>query len=140
MDRVLSLACHGKKPTSPQRCESLPQQGSLFVRYNKAFIEERVCCRIFCAVDMGIRCDVERVHQSRSVADFPCILERVRSVRKRGFRIAKHLQGPRPMGQSYDPRVLAAKSHRQGAMLGRIVLCKRLIVACSAFRDVSGEQ
>jgi hypothetical protein len=114
----------------------LPQQGAFFVRQRDKFIDERICCQVISALNVGKRRVRQRVHQRGGVTDLTRILERVLGVSERGLGVTKTKQSPRPMAQDCHPGILA-KTHCQRTMLGRIIKRERLIIVGPAFRDVS---
>ena len=99
MNRVQGFAGEDKKAALQRHSVRLPERGALFVRQRNKFIEERICCRVISAADMGHRCVEQRKHQSGGLADLARIFKRPRRVCQRGLMIAKQPQGQRPETQ-----------------------------------------
>ena len=55
MDGVRGFASQGKNATLVHHSERLPEHGAFFVRQSDKFIDDRLCCRVISAVEVGER-------------------------------------------------------------------------------------
>jgi hypothetical protein len=87
-------------------------------------------------MDMGVRCEIQGVHQWNSLADFPGFLHCAFRVGQRGIRISQHPADPGPIAECGNPDILPEPC-RELPMLRRIVRRDRAIEMCARFCQVS---